>query len=571
MERKSNYDSSNASTKFTPEEEKLLSMHFSNTRDDVFAIITPRQVDRGALMSRYSRTDKNMRQVFLDEFLGNPSRGEAFYDRVLIEYGDDSVAELGQAQIAIEGLSNLAVKKIEDRRIGLSYLEKSSRYVSWEKKDDNRYRFYRDPDIMESRYADTYVDACNTSFDLYAKHVKPMTNLIREKYDIELYLFRNSADGTDKPFSSLTNTDDIKSAKMIYRSSTRAKALDVLRGLLPASALTNVGISGNGRAFEYLLAILGSSDLKEEQLLALKIKRELDCTIKSFVKRADDKHGLALRDYLKSVIKESCRIVPKNSDINAQAYKRRRANEFNGTGGGAFPPMTDLVEYDSEESAINKVVTEILYPNYDIPSYQQVLEYVQTLSMDKKGEIVSYQANLRSNRRQRPSRAFEATYYTFDLLNNFGMFRDIHRHRTLTMHRKLLTTDYGYYTPDEICQLGMEQEFSECMTHTKDAFESMRAKYPQQSQYVVNFAYNYQYVIRLNLREACHLIELRTIPQGHADYRRMAQQMFSHIQRVHPKLSQIIKFTDTKNYDLERFEAEKHIDSKRTDMNKDHT
>ena len=130
---------------FTPEETEILSGHFSNTDGNVFAITTPRQVDRGALMSRYSRTDKSMRRIFLDEFLGNQNRGEEFYDRVLLEYGDDSVAELGEAQIAIEGLSNIAVKKIEDRRIGLSYLEKSSRYVPWGRKENGRYRFYRDP------------------------------------------------------------------------------------------------------------------------------------------------------------------------------------------------------------------------------------------------------------------------------------------------------------------------------------------------------------------------------------------------------------------------------------------
>ena len=121
-------------SEFSNKEKITLSNHFSNTEDNVFAIITPRQVDRGALMSRYSRTDKSMRRIFLDEFLKNKNRGEEFYDRVLLEYGDDSVAELGEAQIAIEGLSNIAVKKIEDRRIGLSYLEKSSRYVTWNKK-----------------------------------------------------------------------------------------------------------------------------------------------------------------------------------------------------------------------------------------------------------------------------------------------------------------------------------------------------------------------------------------------------------------------------------------------------
>ena len=160
--------------KFSKNEKKKLQDHFSNVDSSVFAIITPKQVDRGALMSRYSRTDKSMRRVFLDEFLKNENRGEEFYNRILLEYGDDSVAELGEAQIAIEGLSNIAVKKIEDRRIGLSYLEKSSRYVIWDKKVNGKYKFLREPTIMQSKFADMYLESCNLDFDVYAKNVNSM-------------------------------------------------------------------------------------------------------------------------------------------------------------------------------------------------------------------------------------------------------------------------------------------------------------------------------------------------------------------------------------------------------------
>ena len=177
---------------FTNYERKKLLKHFSNTDKSVFAIITPKQVDRGALMSRYSRTDKSMRRIFLDEFLKNQNRGEEFYTRVLLEYGDDSVAELGGAQIAIEGLSNIAVKKIEDRRIGFSYLEKSSRYVSWDKKMNGAYKFYREPDIMKSRHADKYLEACNFDFEVYTKHIKPMLKLIRENDPIDNYTFKDN-------------------------------------------------------------------------------------------------------------------------------------------------------------------------------------------------------------------------------------------------------------------------------------------------------------------------------------------------------------------------------------------
>ncbi|MBT6397121.1 MAG: thymidylate synthase [Nitrosopumilus sp.] len=538
-------------SEFSIKEEKILSDHFSNTKDNVFAIITPQQVDRGALMSRYSRTDKSMRRIFLDEFLKNKNRGEEFYNRVLLEYGDDSVAELGEAQIAIEGLSNVAVKKIEDRRIGLSYLEKSSRYVTWNKKENGKYRFYRDEKIMNSKFANMYEDSCNLSFEIYSKNIEPMVNYIREKYPIEKYSFKDSIDKKEKLFTKLKNEKDIKSANMIYKSSTKAKALDILRGLLPASTLTNVGITGNGRAFEYLLTVLGSSELDEEQKLASKIKKELDSTIKSFVRRADDKYGKAFQKYLRDVKNKSRSITLK--EINP--------NPTTGT-------ITKLTEYESEKKALDKIITSIMYEQSPSTSYQNIMQQVKKISKEKKIKIINEFIKIRTNKRHKPSRAFENVYYTFDLCNNFGMFRDFHRHRALTLQRQLLTTDHGFVLPNEIKTLGLEKDFKECMKNTKDTFGKIRKKYPEQSQYVVNFAYNYPYFMKLNLREACHLIELRTIPQGHIDYRRVAQQMYKQINKVHPNLSQIMKFVDLKEYDLERFESEKRTEEKRKKMKK---
>ena len=532
-------------SEFTANEKKILEKHFSNSDKGVFAIITPRQVDRGALMSRYSRTDKSMRRIFLDEFLKNKNRGEEFYNRVLLEYGDDSVAELGEAQIAIEGLSNIAVKKIEDRRIGLSYLEKSSRYVAWNKKINGRYRFYRDPVLLKSKFADLYLETCNFSFDVYSKNIDAMVNYVREKYPIEKYSFKDSKDGKEKPFSKLKEEGDIKSANMIYRGSTKAKALDILRGLLPASTLTNVGITGNGRAFEYLLTVLGASDLNEEKELASKIKKELDTTIKSFVRRSDDKYGKAFQNYLRQVKKTSKSFVKE--------IKPKKNS-------GVF---TNLVDWEPEQKAIDSIVTSVIYEHSPSTSYQNILQQVKKLSKDKKLKIIKSLAKLRHNRRHRPNRAFESVYYTFDLQNNFGMFRDFHRHRALTLERQLLTTDHGFNIPDEIKILGIQKEYNECMDKTKHTFEQIRKKFPEQAQYVVNFAYNYPYIMKFNLREACHLIELRTVPQGHIDYRRVAQQMYNQINKVHPNLSKIMKFVDLKEYDLERFESEKRTEEKR--------
>ena len=532
-------------TKFSKKEKKILSNHFSNTDDDVFAIITPKQVDRGALMSRYSRTDKNMRKVFLDEFLKNKNRGEEFYTRVLLEYGDDSVAELGSAQIAIEGLSNIAVKKIEDRRIGFSYLEKSSRYVAWDKKLNGKYKFYREPKLLKSRYGEKYLESCNLDFEIYSRNVEPMLKLIQENDPIENYTFKNST-GKDCKFSRLKNSDDIKSANRIYRAATKAKALDALRSFLPASTLTNVGITGNGRAFEYLLTLLFSSKLDEERNLAKKIKKELDTTIKSFVRRSNDKYGKKLQNYLNTIGQISHKMAKIHTNgipISGSSIK--------------------LVQPDSEIKSIDKIITALIFESSPSLSFDQIQRNVKKMNIKLKSKIITEYTNARKNRRHRPPRAFEMVNYTFDLITNYGMFRDFHRHRTLTLERQLLTTDHGYHIPKEIIQLGIKKEFDDCMYFTKDVFEIIRKQLPEQAQYIVNFAYNYPYFMNLNLREATHLIELRTVPQGHPDYRLVAQNMYKLINRKHPNLCKIIKFADMNQYGLERFESEKRTEEKR--------
>lgn len=534
-----------SSNEFSDSEKKILIKHFSNLDESVFAIITPRQVDRGALMSRYSRTDKSMRKIFVDEFLQNENRGEEFYNKVLLEYGDDSVAELGEAQIAIEGLSNIAVKKIEDRRIGLSYLEKSSRYVAWDKKVNGEYKFYKEPEIMNSKHADKYLEACNLDFEVYSKNIQPVIKYMQEIEPIEKQKFRNS-DGNDVLFSKISGEEEIKSATRIYNATIRAKALDILRGILPAATLTNVGITGNGRAFEYLLTVLYSSDLQEEKILADKIHRELSTTIGSFVKRANDNHGKALQEYLKS-------IKTKSHMYGNKHLKSRKKTDC----------LVDLVDWEAEKKAEESIISALLYEISGGQSFRDILAQVKKIKKQDRNKIIKSFSNLRNNRRHRPPRSFEMTEYTFDFLTNFGMFRDFHRHRVLTLERQLLGTRHGYVMPREINEIGIQKDFEDCMYKSKEVFDAISTRMPEQAQYVVNFAYNYQYFMKLNLREATHLIELRTVPQGHQDYRKVAQEMFRAIKKVHPNLSNIIKFADMKSYGLERLEAEKRIEAKR--------
>ncbi|HEU5121131.1 MAG TPA: FAD-dependent thymidylate synthase [Candidatus Nitrosocosmicus sp.] len=551
---------------FNDHEKKQLESHFSNSEDNVFAIITPHQVDRGALMSRYSRTDKTMRRVYIDEFLSNPNRGLEFYNRVLLEYGDDSVAELGTAQCALEWISNISAQKIEDHRIGLSFLEKSSRYVAFDKKINGFYKYYRDKRIMSSNYADNYVKSCDLAFDIYARNIKSMQQYLKEKIPIDNLPFHNSEMNIDSPFYSLRNSTDIDVANKIYNSSIKAKALDILRNLLPSSTLTNLAITGNGRAFEYLLFKMNSSELTEVKELGNQLYDEMKKYIEPFIRRSRDVHSTSSLNYLSKTRESISKILDKSFD---QKYHNITTNDT----------LQDIVRNDKNTIAnvrllhyLPNVEAEVRLASFILHEYStnlsmsELLEYVTNIPIEKRHEIIRAYFEFRENRRHRPGRAFEVIDYSFELTTNYGMFRDLHRHRLLTMSRQLLSTKYGFDIPKEISELGIEKDYIDCMYVSNDTYKSIATSMPLEAQYVVNFAYRYPYFIKMNLREACHMIELRTTPQGHPDYRNTCQQIYSLIKCIHPVISEGIKFVDMHIYDLERFKSEKNTALKKSRM-----
>jgi thymidylate synthase ThyX len=544
--------SNNFHDNFTDEEKSILKSHFSNSDRAVFAITTPRQVDRGALMSRYSRTDKTMRRIFLNEFANNSKRGEEFYQKILLEYGDDSVAELGEAQVAVEWISNIAAKKIEDHRIGLSYLEKSSRYVAYDRKVNGQYKYHREEKVMASPYADQYIQTCDYAFDTYSKNIQPMQKFIKEIKPIEDFLFFDSLSKQEVLFGNLNSSTDIESARRVYESTIKAKTLDVLRSILPASTLTNLGITGNGRAFEYLLSTMFASDLAEIKLLAGQLYAELDIIIPAFIKRANDKYGQSLQRY----------IIDTKKAISVIAQQSLTGIEIDSS-----PQNVKLLNYEDNFEAEVKVASAILYDSAVGHSLEKIIHYIKSAPEHERHKVIQTFTKFRNNRRQRPGRAFEMTQYTFGLFTNFGMFRDLHRHRILTMERQLLSTKHGYDIPPEIYGLDILKDFKDCMYKSHEVYEMIVKKEPEEAQYVVNFAYKYPYFMQINLREACHMIELRTIPQGHPDYRTVCQEMFRQIKEVHPILASGIKFVDLNTYELERFGAEKNTDKKKRGLN----
>ena len=548
---------------FTADEQRALAPFFTNLDRSVFGLRLPQEV-AGALFSRYSRSTKSLRRTFFDEFLGDPELGlkdllgaqtsasddsaalkkaRAFYDRVLVGYGDDSVAQLGGAHIACENISNVAAKLLEDARIGVAPLEKSTRYVRFDQKDAaGNYLFYREPKIMASRHRDSYVEVMNLLFDTYSRQMEPMLESIAKSLPIDQLEVRDPTSGKALSYEEAKRDEKLRRwAETAYRATVRAHACDVLRSYLPAATLTNVGMFGVGQAFEYLLSKLYSHELSEAKDLAGAMHGELNQLIPSFVKRAQ------VNDYLSGIL------------ATAQSLARETLHDFPVN---LSEPVV-LVDYDRH--AEEKVIAGLLYPHTRQP-LQQLREIALRMDANERRKVLQEHFNKRRHRRDKLSRAFENVYYTFDILGNLGLYRDLHRHRILTQERQNFTTVHGYDTPPEIEEAGFKSEFDNCMKRTAELYEEIYRDLPCEAQYVVPFAFKIRWYMKMNLREALHLCELRTTPQGHPDYRFICQEMWRKIQEVHPTLAESGKFMDWGKYRLGRLQSEMRTEYKRSSL-----
>lgn len=546
---------------FTASERAALAPFFTNLTEPIFGLKLPQEV-AGALFSRYSRSTKSLRRTFYDEFLGDPelalkdllggalpsgdksaalAKARAFYDRVLVGYGDDSVAQLGAAHLACESISNVAANILEDARIGIAPLEKSTRYVRFDQKDTaGNYLFYREPKIMASRYRDEYLGVMNLLFETYSHEIDPMIDFVKRSLPIEEVELRHPESGAPLSYRDAQKDEKLKKwAETAYRSTIRTQACDILRGYLPAATLTNVGFFGVGQAFEYLLTKLYSNELSEMRELAQSMHRELNELIPSFVKRA------------------------KRSEYLAETYGATRAasERLAGTKPTSSPEPVALVSYD--ERAEEKTLAAILYPHTRKP-LAELEKVAAKLPPEERERVLAEYFGRRRHRRDKPGRALERVYYTFDIVGNLGLYRDLHRHRILTQERQDFTTAHGYDKPAEIVEAGFQADFDRVMEKAAVLTEKIRAETPLESQYAVPFAYKIRWTMTMNLREAVHIGELRTMPQGHPDYRFIVQEMWRKIGTVHPALARAAKFIDWKTYHLGRLQSEMRTEYKKS-------
>ncbi|MGA8745843.1 MAG: FAD-dependent thymidylate synthase [Solirubrobacterales bacterium] len=521
---------------FTPEERAALVPHFTNLDRPVFALVNLPETVKGALFARYSRYSGTVRRLYLDEFAADaPAAGHPFdaeegeraarlYERVFLGYGDDSIAQIGGAHVACEWVSNILTKSLQRGRLA-AYLEQSTRYIPYDRPlpEDagGGYRYYRGEGLGVD-----FAVAMDQLFTIYSRSLR----------EVEAWAAERWPRGEGEP-------------QRAWERSIRAKALDLLRGLLPAATLSHVGIFASGQAYEQLILRLMASPLPEAREYGAMILRELQLTMPSFVSRVErpDRGGEWVT-YL------------KRRREATESWVARLGLDRRGEGGDA--PAVELVHVDGSEEDL---LAACLFESSARPE-TEILARIDVLDRSERAELLTALVGERTNRRHRPGRGFEALRYRFEIVSDYGAFRDLQRHRMLTCKWQRLGTDLGAGVPEEIREAGAGAEFDRALEISRAEHERLLAAgLTEQAPYALSLAYRIRYTLDLNAREAMHLIELRSGREGHPTYRAIAQAMHERIAAIHPAVAAAMSHVDTSQEPrLERILSEIRTQRKRS-------
>jgi thymidylate synthase ThyX len=496
---------------FTPEERRLLVPRFTNLDQPVFALINMPETVKGALFARYSRYPGTLRRLYLEEFAADaPDAGRPFegdegeraarlYRNVFLGYGDDSIAQVGGAHIAAEWVSNVLTKVLQRGRLA-AYLEQSTRYIPYDKPmPGGGYRYYSDEDLGAEFRA-----SMDEIFSIYSESLETVQAWAAERWPR----------GEQEP-------------ERAWQSSIRAKALDLCRGLLPAATLSHVGIFASGQAYEQMLLRMLASPLPEAREFATMILEQLKLVMPSFVARVDvPERGGEWVSYLEG------RREATEHWVQRLGLDRRSS---------ADAPSVELTHVDGTEEDL---LASSLFESAGA-SESEIRERLRVLPPDEQAEAIAELAGERANRRHRPGRGWEAVRYRFEIVSDYGAFRDLQRHRMLTCQWQRLGPDLGAGVPGEVVEAGAGDGYERALERSRAEFERLEAGgLPDAAPYALCLGYRIRYVLDLNAREAMHLIELRSGREGHPTYRAVAQAMHERIAAVHPAIAAAMTYVD---------------------------
>ncbi len=476
-----------------------------------------------AAMARLSRRFDDLRVTILDEFALAAGKDEQLLKRIITAFGDDSVQQLTGQHIVVENASQLLTKKLEWGRLA-AYLEQSTRYIYYDQKDKNgNYKYYV-PEHFSASVKTAYRAHMDEIFRLYSSMVHELTAYITD--------------------SSKTPADE---RDVAWKGAVRAQACDAIRPVLPVATRSTVGIFASGQALESLIMHLMSDPLPEARQTGKDILREARKVNSSFLERADKpERGGAWMAYR----------------ANSRTAVKKLATEYLPDNHASETEPVQLVniwprnEFD--------LVADMLYEHSNLP-LKQIQQEVTTWPYDKKLEVFEAYIGERLNRRHKPGRALEKAHYSWDLVCDYGIFRDLQRHRMVDdLEWQELTPRYGYDVPKLVEDAGLEEAFQTCFDISLKLHSLLQANgYALEAQYATLLGHKMRWKVTYNAREAFHLHELRTSPQGHPGYRKLVQQMHEKLSEVHPLLGEAMKFVNQgEDPELTRLAAERYTQFK---------
>lgn len=530
------------------EDQYLIEAFFTNVNKSVYGItFLPPEVI-GALCSRASRAKDDLRLALLKEFVkpfltvsekelegkseqevtelkkyseslnalieflhahpveqifSNP-KARNFYITWLAQFGDDSIAQMAGTHLVYTGISQVAIKHIEDMRLGIAPIEKSTRYVDYSTKVNGSYRYYTDPMLAEYGLREEYTAAMNNLFDTYTTLLAEYMEFLKKQYPGE-------------------------EERVI-----RTKAFDTVRLILPVSTLSQLALYANGQAFEYMINRGLDHKLGEIRWAFKEAQNELNKVIPAFLRRLETDDSKSYRGYM------SARSETVQNVLNSIGFSMTPETSVQAT--------VKLMEFDPEGE--DKILAGLIYPESHEP-YDLILGKVKQLSVADKETILQEVLKGRKAKYYKIPRAFENIYVRFEILMNIGAWRDLHRHRTQTQMRQRFTIDNGFDVPEGLKEAGLDGKYVAAVVQAEEVFKKLVEINPDMAQYCCVMGHRVRFMQYQNMRAFFWEVELRTTAQGHPDYRKIEQEKVRQIQRIYPLIGKYL-MVDMRDHDFAR-------------------
>lgn len=551
---------------FTPKEKKVLSLFFTNFDKPVFAIFNLPQEVVGAMFSRYSRTAKSVRRLFLDEFwkegtvkkfedpfdLANAEeRTKNFYRRVFAEYGDDSVIQMGSVHIAFEYASQLAVKAIEDQRVAAAYIEKSTRYVDFSNQVSGHYLFMEPPEIMNSKFAKEFIAWNSFAFDSYIKALPVVQKYFRKKHPLEDQIFIIPTTGEEIAYKAIKNSEEKEVANAAYERALKARSFDSVRLFLPLTMVSNLGAHFSGQAVENMLNKMLVSPISEVRLIAKMAYEELIKVSPNFLQHIDHKYGDVQRSY-KRLLREN---QYQTAYVLSKKFKKSSQK-------------TDASLIDADRNAEVKLASQILFTgSRNGVSKLDTVEWAKKASQKELISIIYNSLPDRTipgyNRRHKLPRAFEHIFAEIEFYQDYGVYKDLQRNRLSSTERSFYLAD-AIKIPTEYKDRRMKKVLSSYqklfkMTKAlqKKLLNSSDPNLVNAAEYIMLHGNLVRFTVRANLRQWVFFSELRTIEGGHPSYRIALQKAVKLIIGAYPFMKPLFTHVNwKKDVGLGRLRAE---------------